>query len=74
MQLVTGGLTVMANGQAMEPGALGDRISVINPTSRAVVETEIIGTGQVRVLPESTPIVPPAGTRLSSVNRGVTVQ
>ena len=74
MQLVTGGLTVLANGQAMEPGALGDRISVMNPTSRAVVETEIIGTGRVRVLPESTPIVAPAGTRVSSVNRGVTVQ
>ena len=74
MQLVTGGLTVLANGQAMEPGALGDRISVMNPTSRAVVETEIIGTGRVRVLPESTPIVAPTGTRVSSVNRGVTVQ
>jgi len=74
MQLVTGGLTLLANGQAMEPGALGERISVLNPTSRAVVEAEVIGNGRVRVVPESTPIVPPGGTRVSSLNNGVTVR
>ena len=74
MQLITGSLTLLANGQAMEPGALGERISVLNPTSRAVVEAEVIGNGRVRVVPESTPIVPPGGTRVSSLSNGVTIR
>ena len=70
MQLLNGGLTLLANGQAMEAGALGDRVSVLNPTSRAVIEAEVIGPGRVRVLPESSPLVPPGGTRFSSLPNG----
>ena len=74
MQLLNGGLTLLANGQAMEAGALGDRVSVLNPTSRAVIEAEVIGPGRVRVLPESTPLVAPGGTRFSSLPNGATTR
>ena len=68
--LQSGALIVSANGQAMESGALGDRITVLNPTSRSVIEAEIIGAGRARVLPDSAPIVPPDGTRVISANSG----
>lgn len=51
------GLILSARGQATEPGALGDRIRVLNPTSRAIVLAEIIGPGRVRVEPETLPLV-----------------
>jgi flagella basal body P-ring formation protein FlgA len=70
LQLQSGALIVSANGQAMESGALGDRITVLNPTSRSVIEAEIIGAGRARVLPDSAPIVQPGGTRVSSANFG----
>lgn len=70
LQLQSGALIVSASGQALESGALGDRITVLNPTSRAVIEAEIIGAGRVRVLPDSAPIIPPGGTRVSSANLG----
>ena len=72
LQLQSGALIVSASGQAMESGALGDRITVLNPTSRAVIDAEITGAGRVRVLPESAPIIPSGGTRVSSANLGTT--
>jgi flagellar basal body P-ring formation protein FlgA len=51
MQLQSPGLSVNATGNAAEPGGLGDRIGVVNPISGAVVEAEIVGPDQVRVLP-----------------------
>ncbi len=36
------GITVTAQGQALESGAAGERIRVINPVSRAVIEVEVI--------------------------------
>ena len=74
MQLLTGGLTVLANGQALGAGALGDRINVLNPSSRAVVEAEVIANGRVRVLPDSTPLVPAGGTRFRTANYGALVR
>lgn len=68
LQLQSGALIVSASGQAMESGALGDRITVLNPTSRAVIEAEIVGAGKVRVLPDSATIRPPGSTRVSSTN------
>lgn len=56
MQLQSPGLSLLAQGVAMELGATGERIRVLNPSSRAVVEAEVIGPGRVRVTPESTPI------------------
>ncbi len=70
LQLQSGALIVSATGQAMDSGALGDRITVLNPTSRAIIEAEITGPGRVRVLPDSAPIIPPGGTRVSSANSG----
>lgn len=56
MQLAAGGLSMTAQGQALEPGALGERIQVLNPASRAVLEVEVIGPDRVRVAAGSAPI------------------
>ena len=47
------GLSLAATGTATEPGGMGERIGVLNPASGAVVEAEVIGPDQVRVLPGS---------------------
>ncbi len=49
MQLSSPGLQLSAQGLAMESGAIGERIHVLNPTSRAIVDAEIVATGRVRV-------------------------
>ncbi|HEY0421183.1 MAG TPA: flagellar basal body P-ring formation chaperone FlgA, partial [Acetobacteraceae bacterium] len=51
MQLVAPGLMLLAQGQAMEAGAMGERIQVLNTASRAVVEAEVVGPDRVRVAP-----------------------
>ena len=56
MLLDTPGLSVSAQGQALTDGAVGEHIRVLNPVSRAVVEAEIVGQGQVRVAPASIPV------------------
>lgn len=56
MLLRTPGLTVATQGVALEPGALGERIQVLNPSSRAIVEAVVIGADRVRVAPGSTPV------------------
>jgi flagella basal body P-ring formation protein FlgA len=56
MMLDSPGITLTAEGQAMEPGAIGERIQVLNPVSRAVVEAEVIGPDRVRVAPSSMPL------------------
>lgn len=61
MLLNGGGIALAAQGQAMEAGAVGERIRVLNPSSRAVVEATVVGPGQVRVSPDSRPVRPPAG-------------
>ncbi len=66
MQLLSGGLILLANGQALEAGAQGDRITVLNPSSRAVVEAEVIASNRVRVLPDSIPLVPAGGVRFGA--------
>lgn len=53
------GISLTANGVATEPGGMGERVRVLNPTSRAVVEAEVIGPDRVRVLPGAAPILPP---------------
>lgn len=50
MRLQAAGLAVTAMGQAMESGSTGDRIGVLNPSSRAIVEAEVVGPEQVRVV------------------------
>ncbi len=52
MELRAPGLSISGIGTATEPGAIGDRIRVLNPASHAVVEAEVLATDLVRVLPE----------------------
>jgi flagella basal body P-ring formation protein FlgA len=49
------GLSLEAVGQALEGGAIGEHIRVLNPSSHAVVEAEIVGPGRVQVMPGSLP-------------------
>jgi flagellar basal body P-ring formation protein FlgA len=56
MVLDSPGIVLTAQGQAMEGGAIGERIRVLNPVSRAVVEAEVIGPDRVRVAPNGVPL------------------
>jgi flagella basal body P-ring formation protein FlgA len=56
MMLDSPGITLTAQGQAMESGAINERIRVLNPVSRAVVEAEVIGPDRVRVAPNAVPM------------------
>jgi flagella basal body P-ring formation protein FlgA len=59
MLLDSPGIALTAQGQAMEAGAIGERIKVLNPVSRAVVEADVIGADRVRVAPNALPISGP---------------
>ena len=56
MLLDSPGITLTGQGHAMESGAIGERIRVLNPVSHAVVEVEVIGPGRVRVTPGALPV------------------
>jgi flagellar basal body P-ring formation protein FlgA len=56
MVLDSPGIALTAQGQATEAGSIGDRIRVLNPASRAVIEAVVIGPDRVRVTPESAPM------------------
>lgn len=58
MSLSASGLSLSAVGTAMSTGALGDRISVRNPASGALLEAEVTGADQVRIDPSSSPRLP----------------
>jgi flagella basal body P-ring formation protein FlgA len=58
MLLDVPGLSVVAQGQAMEAGAAGSQIQVLNPISRAVVVGQVTGPDTVRVAPGSVPLQP----------------
>lgn len=49
------GIELTAQGIAMEPAGLGERVHVLNPASKVVVEAEVTGPGRARVLPSSAP-------------------
>ena len=65
LQLDGPGLQVTAQGVATEAGGVGERIHVVNPYSRAVLEAEVTAPGRARVLPGGAP----ASTSLSPVNQ-----
>jgi flagella basal body P-ring formation protein FlgA len=65
MQLDTAGLSLTGQGQALEAGAAGERIRVLNTVSHAVIEAEVTGLNRVRVDPDGTPII--AAARASQV-------
>jgi flagella basal body P-ring formation protein FlgA len=51
MLLDSPGILLVAQGQAMESGAIGEHIRVLNPVSHAVIEAEVVGPDRVRVTP-----------------------
>jgi flagellar basal body P-ring formation protein FlgA len=59
MLLDSPGITLTAQGQALEAGAIGERIRVLNPVSRAVLEAEVIGPDRVRIAPNAMPLTRP---------------
>jgi flagella basal body P-ring formation protein FlgA len=63
MAIETPGLSVTAQGRALDHGARGDVVQVLNIASRAVVEATVIGPGRVRVTPGSMPVSPPTDRR-----------
>ena len=50
------GMALAIEGQALEQGALGEHVRVLNPASRAVLDGEVIAAGSVRVVPGSMPL------------------
>lgn len=50
------GIQLTAQGVAMEPAGMGERVHVVNPASHVVVEAEVTGPGRARVLPGSAPV------------------
>ncbi len=67
MLLETQGITVAGQGQALEAGAVGEQVRVLNTVSRAVLEAEVTGPGKVRVQPDSTPITLPGHASLAAL-------
>lgn len=59
MQLDLPGISVVAQGTAMDSGARGDRIRVLNPASRALVDAEVVSSGTVRVSGTVPALLPP---------------
>ena len=60
MQLEAPGLSLSAQGIAMDGGAMGEHVRVLNVQSRAMVDAEVAGTSRVRVS-GTTPVLLPPG-------------
>jgi flagella basal body P-ring formation protein FlgA len=60
------GLAMTGQGVALESGAPGESIRVLNPGSHAVLAAEVIGPGDVRVRPDSVPLQPAGGAQVAS--------
>ena len=56
MVLDSPGIALTAQGQAIESGAIGERIRILNPSSRATIEAEVTGPDRVRVAPSAMPM------------------
>lgn len=70
MMLAEGpGLSLTAEGRALEAGAAGEHIRVLNPVSKAVVDAVVIGEGRVRIDPEAPPLTPAGGTGTGGIGR-----
>ncbi len=61
----TPGLSLSAEGRALENGAAGEHVRVLNPSSRAVLDAVVIGVGRVRIDPQAPPLTPAGGERRS---------
>ena len=51
------GLTLTMQGEAIDGGALDDRIHILNSSSRAVLVAQVIGPGLARVDPGAAPVM-----------------
>ena len=60
MTLEAPGISLLAQGVAMDSGASGEHVRVLNTQSRAIVDAEVSGTGRVRVS-GTTPVLLAAG-------------
>jgi flagellar basal body P-ring formation protein FlgA len=67
VQLDMPGLSVTVQGVAMEPAALGDRVQVLNPTSRTVLDAEVTGASQVRMTGRGSAVALPPGMPIPQV-------
>jgi flagellar basal body P-ring formation protein FlgA len=70
LRLQVGGLSLTGQGVALESGAAGERIRVRNVSSQAVLEAEVVGPGEVRVVPGSAPITSQARSGIVSARGG----
>ena len=59
MQLETPGISLSAQGVAMDNGVAGEHVRVLNVQSRAIVDAEVAGTGRVRVSGTAPALLPP---------------
>jgi flagella basal body P-ring formation protein FlgA len=64
IELQAPGLAVVAQGLALDNGAIGERIPVLNPSTHATLMAEVLGPGRVRVTPGSAPV---SGTPVSTL-------
>ncbi len=62
MELNSPGIAVSAQGIAMESGAAGERVRVLNTASRAVMDAEVLGAGRVRISGTVPVLLPPGAT------------
>jgi flagella basal body P-ring formation protein FlgA len=53
------GLALSVQGVALASGAIGERVTVMNPVSHAELEAEVTGPDRVRVAPGALPAVAP---------------
>jgi flagella basal body P-ring formation protein FlgA len=67
MALETQGISLSGQGQALDSGAVGERVRVLNPVSRAVLDAQVTGPGRVRVEPDSAPLVPPGRASVAAL-------
>ncbi len=61
MRLDTPGISLLAQGIAMDSGAMGERVRVLNAQSRAVVDAEVEGSGRV-IVSGTPPVLLPPGS------------
>ena len=57
LRLQSAGLQLTAAGTALEAGAAGDRIHVVNSLSRAILVGQITGTAEIQIDPGTAPVV-----------------
>lgn len=55
MELRVPGMAITAQGVALDSGALGERIAVLNPASQLIVAGEITGPDRIAVQPDAPP-------------------